>query len=63
MMSVRQMIILAVAYTVVVAIGVSFADVPGVVVFGVAFCWFSVGRMVGRGDEVPTRPIRWGRQR
>lgn len=62
MMSTRQLIGLAVAYTVLVAVTVSFADVSGAVVFGVAAAWFFLGRMIGRGDEVPTRRTRWGRQ-
>lgn len=62
MMSTRQIVGLAVVYTIMVAVAVSFADVPGAVVFGVASAWFSVGRMVGRSDAVPTRRTRWGRQ-
>lgn len=62
MIGTRQIIGLAVAYTIVVATGVSFADASGAVVYGVALAWFSVGRRIGRGDAVPTRPTRWGRQ-
>lgn len=63
MMSTRQVIVLAVVYTVVVAAAVSLADVSGAVVFGVAFAWYAVGRLIGRNDEVPTRRFRWGRQK
>lgn len=63
MISTRQIVGLAVVYTVLVAAGVSFADVGGSVVFAVAFAWYAVGRMIGRGDDVPTRRYRWGRQK
>ena len=62
MMSTRQMVGFAVVYTLVVSVAISLTNVPGAVVFGIAACWFSVGRMVGRGDAVPTRRTRWGRQ-
>lgn len=62
MISTRQLIILAVVYTVMVAVMVSVADVSGGVVFGVAATWFFLGRMIGRSDEVSTRRTRWGRQ-
>jgi len=62
MMSTRQLVGLAVVYTVLVAVAVSVADISGAVVFGVAAAWFFVGRMIGRSEEVPTRRTRWGRQ-
>ena len=62
MISTRQIVGLAVVYTIVVAAGVSLTEVGGGVVFGVAAAWYFVGRMIGRGDEVPTRRTRWGRQ-
>lgn len=63
MISTRQIVGLAVVYTMVVAAGVSLTDVGGGVVFGVAFAWFAVGRMIGRGEDAPTRRYRWGRQK
>lgn len=62
MIDTRQLVALAVVYTVMVAVAVSFADISGAVVFGVAAAWFFLGRMIGRGDEVPTRRARWGRK-
>ncbi|MCO5059663.1 MAG: hypothetical protein M9905_17635 [Rhizobiaceae bacterium] len=62
MMTARHIAILAIVYTLVVALMVEFTNVSGGVVLAIAAAWFCLGRMVGRGDPVPTRPTRWGRQ-
>jgi hypothetical protein len=59
-MSTRAIFALAIAYTVIVAVMISVADVSGVVVIAVAWAWFNLGRMAGRGFPQP-KP-RWGRQ-
>lgn len=59
MMDTPHVIGLVVIYTFLVAAAVSFVDVSGVVVFGVAAAWFTVGRMVGRSGKPITK---WGRQ-
>jgi len=59
-----QLVVMGGAYTAVVALAVAVMDdPPAVMVFAVAFAWFSIGRAWDRLPATPPKSKhRWGRQ-
>lgn len=63
MISRRQLVMMGIVYTAVVAAAISvMTDPPAVLVFGVAVAWFSIGKAWDRLPKAEAPPMKWGRQ-